>query len=144
MYTLSVTEETSYIFSENPNGAPEGRTRTHVLSFACVDTLCIYLHVYMCETVYMFPVMFDVGTRAVAYLYELSWRRLKWSEPYLAIHLHPYDAMMTFPLSLSRQPDPLWLSATNYREPAHSRRRYGRGMIQCRSVIDFEPSDFRD
>jgi len=59
-------------------------------SFACVDTLCIYICcVCMCVRPYMSPVMFDVGTRAVAYLYELSWRRLEWSEPYLAILTMP-------------------------------------------------------
>lgn len=59
-----------------------------------------------------------VGTRAAAYLYELSYRRLKWSEPYPPSTSAPYDAVMTFPLSPFWRPGPTWLPATNYRDPA--------------------------
>lgn len=102
------TQDTSYSFRESPNGVPQGRwecdartpctsivrtppprykgghphrnAHTDHTSYPCLGSCSSWC-----------PIMPIV--RAVAYLYELSSRRLKWSEPYP----HP-------PLSLRRTP----------------------------------------
>jgi len=84
-YTRMSVKDTSYSSSESPEGRKGGR-RLRSVSLRLPSHTCVRASVYVRSRararVCLFLIALDVGTRAAAYLYELSYRRLKWSEPY--------------------------------------------------------------